>query len=574
MHPSPESTLPQRTGDDDPAAPLEPRGGAGWLPQVVLLVLLVASMWELSRSGPTPSLRILFQSHLPVWVPASAIIFWRWGWAVVHWVRAAIYRWVKYPRLQQHARAALTRDGPVPEVAVLLVTYKERAEITRRVMLSVIDELGRIESPRRPPVIVAVTGSDADDEAISLARERGIASLPPDRVPELVLLRGTDGKRDALAKGLELLLDRGMDPDGVFVMMDGDTHLEPGALTKVLPLFRLTPTVYAVTTNEHARVDAPSWFCEWIHLRHGLRHLYNCSISLSDRLLCLTGRFSVFRAASLDRGFIDIVRDDTVDHWLWGRYKLLSGDDKSTWFYLLAQGRRLLYASDAAVVTHEVVSNRPLLRAYHNLRRWGGNMVRNSPRAISVGPARLGLFCWWCLIDQRVAIWTTLIGPTAIVYMIYRQRLDLVAGYLLWVLCSRLVRAIPACLHGRRVSFFYGPLAVLFDWAGALVKIWVMFFPARQFWLNRGARELDSTRGAAHRRDRRIVSGMVLATALVVYGLSVGQLVGAVRVVQGLAWATTDLVASPVALSGAAAFVVVLSALILSRIRSANLNQQ
>jgi glycosyltransferase Alg8 len=381
---------------------------------------------------------------------------------------------------------------------------------------------------------VAVTGSEDDDAAICETFADGVVALAPERVPELILLRGADGKRDALGRGLELMLAWGLHPDGVFVMMDGDTHLEAGALGKTLPLFRLTPPIHAVTTNEHARVRGPAWFCEWIHLRHGQRHLYNCSIALSQRLLCLTGRYSVFRASSLDRGFIEIVRNDRVEHWLWGQYQLLSGDDKSTWFYLLSQGRRLLYVPDVIVVTHESVPDAGLVRAYHNMRRWGGNMVRNSARAIGVGPRRLGLFCWWCLIDQRVSIWTTLLGPTAIFYMLRRSRPDLVAAYLLWVLCSRLVRAIPSWIHGRRLSLFYGPQAVLFDWTGALVKIWVMFFPARQFWLNRGARELDSTRGSARMRDRQLVSGLILASSLTVYVLAVGQLVGALPLLRDL----------------------------------------
>jgi glycosyltransferase Alg8 len=515
-------------------------GGARWPAQLALVGLLATSAWALADHAPTPSLRLLFQSHVPIWVPASAIIFWRWGWALIHWVRAGLYRFWAYPRLQRQAALAVAVRGAVPEVSILLATYRERREVTERVIASVVAELGRIDGLRRRPLLVAVTGSDGDDQAITATFAATTATLAPNRVPELVLLRGADGKRDALGRGLELILARCPDPEGILVMMDGDTHLESGALNRTLPLFRLTPAIHAVTTNEHARVEGPTWFCEWIHLRHGQRHLYNCSISLSHRLLCLTGRYSVFRASALDRGFIEIVRDDRVQHWLWGRYQLLSGDDKSTWFYLLSQGRRLLYVPDVSVVTHEIVSDAGFVRAYHNLRRWGGNMVRNSARAIGVGPQRLGLFCWWCLIDQRVSIWTTLLGPTAIVYMLLRGRPDLVAAYLLWVLCSRLVRAIPSWFHGRRISFFYGPEAVLFDWTGALVKIWVMFFPARQFWLNRGARELDSTRGRARMRDRQLVSGLILATSLTVYALAVGQLVGSLPLLRDLHLLTID----------------------------------
>jgi glycosyltransferase Alg8 len=195
-------------------------------------------------------------------------------------------------------------------------------------------------------------------------------------------------------------------------------------------------------------------------------------------------------------------------------------------------------------------------------------MVRNSERAISVGPRKLGLFCWWCLIDQRVSIWTTLIGPTAAAYMLFvRDRADLVAAYFLWVICSRTVRSLPSWMHGRRVSFLYAPLAVLFDWTGALVKIWVMFFPAKQFWLNRGARELDSTRGRSRARDRRIVSGVLMASAMTGYVFAVAALVGTVPIVRDTALIATQLESQRLAVWTAAACIAALTAFVLVRIR-------
>jgi glycosyltransferase Alg8 len=550
----------------DAASELERPGGASWIEQAVLVAGLVFAASWLLAAVPTPSLRVLFSSHMPVWVPASAILFWRWSWTVVHWTRALVYRFWVYPRMRAEAERAVAQRGGVPEVAVVLATFKERPEVTHRVVTSVLDELRDLEGLHRLPLLIAITGSNEDDQAIRDACAAH-AKAWGRFCAELVLLRGADGKRKALGAGLRHLHARGLHPDGVFVMMDGDTRLEPGALKRALPLFRLDPPVYALTTNEHARVQAPSWFSEWIHMRHGQRHIYNCSLALSDKLLCLTGRYSLFRGAALDEGFIDIVTNDTVDHWLWGRYLLLSGDDKSTWFYLLSQGKRLLYAPDVAVVTYEAVTGSCLVRAYHNLRRWGGNMMRNSQRAISLGPGKLGLFCWWCLIDQRISIWTTLIGPTAALYMLERGRPDLVAAYFLWVLCSRLVRSVPSWLHGRRVSFFYAPVAVFSDWAGALVKLWVIAFPARQFWHNRGGRELDSTRGNARVRDRKILAGAMLITRVCLYVLLVGQLIGAIALKPELVRILRAMRESPLPTVSAAAAVLVLSAVIVLRVR-------
>src|SRR5262249_33275444 len=159
------------------------------------------------------------------------------------------------------------------------------------------------------------------------------------------------------------------------------------------------------------------------------------------------------------------------------------GDDKSSWYNLLAKGARMLYLPDIEVVTHEIVKNSSLIRAYHNLRRWSGNMVRNSERAIRLGPQRVGWFCWWCLVDQRLSMWTILVGPLGLIMLALSSRWDLAAAYLLWVIVSRTVRAMPSWIHGRRVSPVYTPLAAVIDWCAAVLKIYVLFFPAKQFWL-------------------------------------------------------------------------------------------
>ncbi len=525
------------------------RGGVRWPWQIAVALLLagvgryawveaklpMSKPWDRLMWWPIVELRT---SWIP-WIPVSILVGWRWGWAVVHWTRSAIYRWSSYPRLRRAAAEAVRARGPVPEVAVLAVTFKEDPGITGVVFRSVFAELARVEGLVRRPVVVAVTGSDDDDDGVRAAYQETARTVPAERMAELVLLRGNEGKRRALASGLDWILAWRQRPDGVFVMMDGDTHLEPGTIQRALPFFRLEPELAAVTTNEHVLVDGPGWFSEWLHLRHGLRDLYNSSISLSRRLLCLTGRFSAFRAGVLDREFIEVVGNDHVENWLWGRYKLLSGDDKSTWYYLLSRGGRMTYLPDVTVVTHEIVRGSSLVRAYHNLRRWSGNMVRNSERALRLGPGRIGWFAWWCLCDQRLSMWTILVGPMAFIMLALGHRWDLACAYLLWVVVSRSVRVAPAWWHGRRVAPVYTPLAIVLDWLAAVVKIYVLYFPARQFWLNRGKRELDSTSQGRFIRERKLVAGALLCagalalTALVAWltdtvqvGRDVGALLG------------------------------------------------
>jgi mannuronan synthase len=556
------------------------RGDVGWPWQLAIASLMLAAgvyLWEESRLGVAMASDKLVwwpiinerTAWIP-WIPISILIAWRWGWKILHWVRAAIYRRFAYPRLRKAAERAVAERGPVPELAVLAVTYKEAAYITRVVFRSVFEEVARVEGLERRPVVVAVTGSDEDDAGIRAALDEVSEQIPPERLPELVLLRGAEGKRRALASGLEWIRDWQRSPDGAFIMMDGDTHLEAGAISRALCFLRLDPPIAAVTTNEHVLVRGPAWFSEWLHLRHGLRDLYASSVALGRRLLCLTGRYSIFRGDVLDADFIEIVRNDHVENWLWGRYNLLSGDDKSTWYHLLTKSARMLYLPDVAVVTHEIVTGNAIVRAYHNLRRWGGNMVRNSERAILLGPSRVGPFAWWCIIDQRISMWTVLVGPLALAMMTLAGRWDLACVYLLWVMISRTVRVAPAWLHARRFAIIYAPLSAIFDWAAALVKIWIVYFPAKQFWFNRGMRQLDSTSANRGLRERQILAGGLLGSAVLVLVAFVAWLTSTVQVSRDFGLLRADLphgLAGLAVLVGVITMVVGLAALIATRLQ-------
>lgn len=458
---------------------------------------------------------------------------WRWGWFALQSSRAIIYRYWTFPRLRREAEAAVAARGPVPEITILAVTYKEHHWITQAVFESVFRELASVRAGTRKARVVVATGCDADDEAIkriyadcnAAARQADATFLPP----ELVLLRGDAGKRPAIASALREIAGRQPDPDGVVVFMDGDSIMQPGMLKRVLPMFRLTPPVDAVTTNEDGWVKGPRWFAEWISLRFGLRHRTMCSIALSGKLLCLTGRLSVFRAqVATAPSFLDQIERDSIHHWLWDSFDMLSGDDKSTWYWLAARGRRMLYVPDAMATTLEVVSGSAVERALANVRRWSGNSLRHSWRAFVLGPRKLGWFCWYSLLDQRIAIWTVLVGPLLAILALLAGKFEITVGFVLWMLISRIAHASISWKHGRRFSAYYLPLQILSDWTIALTKVWVLFHPAKQRWMNRGARSLDSTKASASYRVRTALAhylyGFTCVTAVVGIGIVSGLL--------------------------------------------------
>jgi mannuronan synthase len=524
---------------------LQCRKGAGWRRQIIVLTIFVALtitlLWFVG--GPEKWAR----HRVDVLLTVGAIAFWRWSWFMYQNIRAIIYRWYAFPRIRRAAERAVATLGSIPEVAVLGTTYHEKPWITEAVFHSIFSELATLTGLQRRPLVVVVTGCDADDENIRQIYNDACETLKPADAtqwpPDLKLARGDKGKRLALGTGMEIIAEHGLSEEGVVVILDGDTKLGSGLMQKVLPIFRLTPVVSAVTTNEDGLVKGPSWFAEWTSLRFGLRHRSMCSISLSGKLLCLTGRFSVFRASVvLDPTFRRQVEKDTITHWLWGSFEMLSGDDKSTWFWLAKNRHRMLYIPDAMVTTFEVITGNSLHRAMANVRRWSGNSVRHGWRALRLGPRTTGWFVWLCLADQRLTIFTVLFGPAVAIYSLATARYEMAAAYLLWVLLSRMSHAAIAWRQGRRFSIYYIPLQIVSDWATALTKLWVVFHPAKQNWLNRGARKLNTTQGSAFYGLRTAFAHYLYIFSCACVGAIVGLFVGFLPIFRDarLFWTPTD----------------------------------
>src|SRR3546814_13902092 len=120
-------------------------------------------------------------------------------------------------------------------------------------------------------------------------------------------------------------------------------------------------------------------------------------MALTRLVLRLTGRMSLFRVVIVtDPRFIDDVQNDALDHWRLGRFKFLTGDDKSSWFSLMRLGWDTWYVPDAAISTVEHPPHRSFIKASRQLMfRWYGNSLRQNGRALGLGPSRLGWFTYY-----------------------------------------------------------------------------------------------------------------------------------------------------------------------------------
>jgi glycosyltransferase Alg8 len=452
--------------------------------------------------------------HPQVLLTFGVLAFWRYSWQLVHIARAAWYATWHYPRLRAAARSVAAQRHCPRRIFVVLPTYLEEPWVCMESMQSLMSNLAGL--PCKATVIASV-GSDQDESVLATVWQ---AHPARERV-ELVFQRQSQGKRIALGYALRAVARRYDDePDSITVLMDGDTWLEPGTLDRVLPFFIAYRDLGAITTNETAYIPGSNaWYRDWFGLKFGLRHVLFQSHSLSHKVLTLTGRFSAFRTSIVvAEDFLQMMENDTIDHWLHGRFRFLMGDDKTSWFYVLRAGWNMLYLPDVTVVSLES-REAGFLRASVSLPyRWYGNTMRNNPRALALGPWRTGLFIWLVLLDQRLSMWTSLVGISGATVMAITKSLIFLPMYVAWAALVRSVQLIVIAANGHRVSLRTIPIMLYTHWVGSVVKIRAWHHLADQSWSKGNAKQSAHVAGGPLRRLAPTGSMLIayLAFALVI----------------------------------------------------------
>ncbi|MEM9250698.1 MAG: transcriptional regulator, partial [Pseudomonadota bacterium] len=110
---------------------------------------------------------------------------------------------------------------------------------------------------------------------------------------------------------------------------------------------------------------------------------------------------------------------------------------------------------------------------------------RNGSRAIELGPRKVKPFIWWCLVDQRIAMWTMLISPLVAVFGTMLQP-SYIWTCLIWVQFSRVVLCTFLYSYSRRVDLSWPFILYLNQVINASVKIFMIFHLSKQKWSNRG----------------------------------------------------------------------------------------
>ncbi|MDF3932604.1 glycosyltransferase [Pseudomonas citronellolis] len=404
---------------------------------------------------------------------------WRYSNAAIHFLRGMYFLHWKFPRI----RRAVERmgDAALPDHLFMVVTsFRIPTATTYKVYRSVFEEVQRLPVPCT--VIASIV--ERGDENFIKQIMREVVSERRDIKLVIVRARGT-GKRDGLAHAFRALSRQMPLENSAVGVVDGDTIMLPGCVERAVKLFAYLPSVGGLTTNEYCEVEGGKLVKEWHTMRFVQRHINMCSMALSKRVLTLTGRLSFFRASVMtDPDFIKDVEADFLEHWRLGRFQFLTGDDKSSWFSLMRAGWDTFYVPDSHTLTVEHPPDSNFFRATRQLMfRWYGNSLRQNFRATSLlGLDRLGAFTMYVLYDQRISMWTCLMGLTASVAASLLFGVQYLLVYLFWVLLSRSLVTLLFHFSGHPVDALYPFVLYYNQIVGSLMKVYALFHMDQQSW--------------------------------------------------------------------------------------------
>lgn len=481
---------------------------AGWENSVAMVLAYSAVLCVLVVFLPSG----IFDSTSDIFIlSVGTIALWRYSWWFTHYIRGVIYRRSTFPKMRW-AADAVTEQGYRPgHIFVLCTSYRIEPTVT----YAVYEGLIRNAIEYGVPTTVFAAISDRTDVDVL---NRLLADYDHPEIIEIrYMYQRGDGKRSAMGEVLRAISRCQPASDDLVVFMDGDIRLPATTFRRSMPFFFLEDDLGALTTNNGAIVEGSDLTKEWYNLRYAQRHTLMCSTSLSRRVLVLTGRYSVIRAdLCTSPDFIELVERDTLKHRRFGTVALLSGDDKSTWFWLLKNNWAMRYIPDVHVYGFESLPNskRFFAGTISLMRRWFGNMFRTSERAIALGPRGMGLFTWWCLVDQRLSVWTTLVGPMVAILLTLFVRPSFALAYLLWIMSTRLVAAVLLGLAWGRMSPLWPILLYYNQVGGALLKSYVNFRFNEQSWTRQGIKSSEAGDLLQAKRVRRESALMHMASVL------------------------------------------------------------
>ncbi len=419
-------------------------------------------------------------------IALSFFALWRYGWMFLNYIRALVYAYVYYPRIKKSIEKIPPQYRYPKQLYFMIPSYKEDFWVTVETFRSILSEISTIPSN---VTIVVATATKEEDAVIQKMFD---AHTLKQKV-ELIFQHQSQGKRIAMGHALRSIARHynhhsEYDPNSVTIFMDGDSYMQEGFLKKLLPFFANDAKIGAVTTNEVAYINSKnSWYKDWFNLKFGQRHILFQSHSLSRKVMTLTGRLSAYRTSIVvEEPFISQVENDILISPVHGKFRFLMGDDKTTWFYLLKHGWDMLYLPDLLCISLESRDGKFLELSRSLPYRWFGNTLRNNTRALKLGPWRMGLYIWYAILDQRLIMWTSLVGVSSAILLSLSISFYYILFFIAWVILVRLFQLFVIALGGHKVSWRMPILIVYTQWIGALIKIKAFYNLSDQKWSKNG----------------------------------------------------------------------------------------
>ena len=221
-------------------------------------------------------------------LPIGIIGLWRYGWGLLHFTRAQIYRRWVFPRMRRMADQA-EQAYPPPEAYLLVTSFRIDSATSGRVYRAAFEAAKRSDCPT---TVVASIVEMADQRLIKQIYARTVRSEAKVRLI-FVRIAGT-GKRDALAYAFRAISLQRPDPNAVVAVIDGDSIVPPDLIGKSAGFFQMMPQVGALTTDEDCQVEGRRIFREWYSLRFAQRQILNVFDGLVEA------------RADLDRTHVDV----------------------------------------------------------------------------------------------------------------------------------------------------------------------------------------------------------------------------------------------------------------------------
>ena len=399
------------------------------------------------------------------------------AWSIINCIRAFIFRFIKLPRLRREANALPFEQKYPDDVYFIIPTVREEPMVARRQLKAILREALKIRSH---VTVIYATGDEAEHESI-----RKMLRNDPRAGAITALFTLQNSKRDGMARALRLAQKVHGCGESLVVLMDGDTVMSPDLLPNTLPLFSVRPRMGGLTTAIYAMATGGGpWFRDFYNSRFAARSHYMSALSFSNCVFTLTGRFSIVRGvAGLADGFINAIENDYMNDFVHGKVKLITGDDKSTWFYLKKQGWDMICVPDVVAYAMENAGLTPFRTTIFKLHRWIGNMLRFNLRALACGPRRMGgPWVYLSLMDQRISMWTSILGVVTTLVLCFTVSPFFIFFYLSIVILRRLLYLWMLKIEGNRITIRYLPIFVFCQWIDSVIKIWILSDISKQRW--------------------------------------------------------------------------------------------